>query len=149
MSYLWGCEMHELTIRTTVALNASNQQCLLPDRHLEKTEDMVKFMKDILDGAAEAQAGDGLLQRSKRVIYEAKAAVMGAELLCPSPAADLHSASAPSPGRVGCFGPRPWSCLKCNSCLQLVQKWISCGCGGRNVSVVSWCQVPALLKAFS
>ncbi|XP_063997387.1 protein disulfide-isomerase TMX3-like isoform X1 [Pogoniulus pusillus] len=66
----------ELTIRTTVALNASNQQCLLPDRHLEKTEDMVKFMKDILDGAAEAQAGDGLLQRSKRVIYEAKAAVM-------------------------------------------------------------------------
>ncbi|XP_063997265.1 uncharacterized protein LOC135173963 [Pogoniulus pusillus] len=72
MSYLWG----ELTIRTTVALNASNQQCLLPDRHLEKTEDMVKFMKDILDGAAEARAGDGLLQRSKRVIYEAKAAVM-------------------------------------------------------------------------
>ncbi|XP_063997895.1 uncharacterized protein LOC135174547 isoform X3 [Pogoniulus pusillus] len=59
----------------------------------------------------------------------------GAELLCPSPAADLHSASAPSPGRVGCFGPRPWSCLKCNCCLQLVQKWISCGCGGRNVSV--------------
>ncbi|XP_064018984.1 uncharacterized protein LOC135185778 isoform X8 [Pogoniulus pusillus] len=108
MSYLWG----ELTIRTTVALNASNQQCLLPDRHLEKTEDMVKFMKDILDGAAE-----------------------GAELLCPSPAADLHSASAPSPGRVGCFGTRPWSCLKCNCCLQLVQKWISCGCGGRNVSV--------------
>ncbi|XP_063997205.1 protein disulfide-isomerase TMX3-like isoform X3 [Pogoniulus pusillus] len=76
MSYLWGCEMHELTIRTTVALNASNQQCLLPDRHLEKTEDMVKFMEDILDGAAEAQAGDGLLQRSKRVLYEAKAAVM-------------------------------------------------------------------------
>ncbi|XP_064029647.1 protein disulfide-isomerase TMX3-like [Pogoniulus pusillus] len=66
----------ELTIRTTVVLNASNQQCLLPDRHLEKTEDMVKFMNDILDGAAEAQAGDGLLQRSKRVIYEAKAAVM-------------------------------------------------------------------------
>ncbi|XP_063997121.1 protein disulfide-isomerase TMX3-like isoform X1 [Pogoniulus pusillus] len=66
----------ELTIRTTVVLNASNQQCLLPDRHLEKTEDMVKFMKDILDGAAEAQAGDGLLQRSKRVICEAKAAVM-------------------------------------------------------------------------
>ncbi|XP_064018978.1 uncharacterized protein LOC135185778 isoform X3 [Pogoniulus pusillus] len=59
----------------------------------------------------------------------------GAELLCPSPAADLHSASAPSPGRVGCFGTRPWSCLKCNCCLQLVQKWISCGCGGRNVSV--------------
>ncbi|XP_064024534.1 protein disulfide-isomerase TMX3-like isoform X8 [Pogoniulus pusillus] len=78
MSYLWGCEMHELTIRTTVALNASNQQCLLPDRHLEKTEDMVKFMKDILDGAAEAQAGDGLLQRSKRVLCEAKAAVMKA-----------------------------------------------------------------------
>ncbi|XP_064008045.1 protein disulfide-isomerase TMX3-like isoform X2 [Pogoniulus pusillus] len=59
MSYLWGCEMHELTIRTTVALNASNQQCLLPDRHLEKTEDMVKFMKDILDGAAERTESGG------------------------------------------------------------------------------------------
>ncbi|NXP75175.1 TMX3 isomerase, partial [Ramphastos sulfuratus] len=74
--YINSLLMDELTIPTIVVLNTSNQQYFLPDRHIENTKDMVKFINNILDGTAEAQGGDGLLQRIKRVIYDAKSTVM-------------------------------------------------------------------------
>nr|XP_025039612.1 protein disulfide-isomerase TMX3 isoform X2 [Pelodiscus sinensis] len=66
----------DLTIPTVVVLNTSNQQYFLPDRHIESTEDLVQFINDILDGTAEAQGGDGFLQRIKRIIYDAKSTVV-------------------------------------------------------------------------
>ncbi|NXF41972.1 TMX3 isomerase, partial [Nyctibius bracteatus] len=67
--------MDDLTVPTIVVLNTSNQQYFLPDRHIENTEDLVQFINNILDGTAEAQGGDGLLQRIKRIIYDAKSTV--------------------------------------------------------------------------
>uniref|UniRef100_A0A8C2T6U3 Protein disulfide-isomerase TMX3 n=1 Tax=Coturnix japonica TaxID=93934 RepID=A0A8C2T6U3_COTJA len=66
----------DLTIPTIVVLNTSNQQYFLPDRHIENTEDMVQFINNILDGTAEAQGGDGVLQRIKRIVYDAKSTVV-------------------------------------------------------------------------
>uniref|UniRef100_A0A8C4TVY3 Protein disulfide-isomerase TMX3 n=1 Tax=Falco tinnunculus TaxID=100819 RepID=A0A8C4TVY3_FALTI len=74
--YINSLLMDDLTIPTIVVLNTSNQQYFLPDRHIENTEDMVQFINNILDGTAEAQGGDGLLQRIKRVVYDAKSTVV-------------------------------------------------------------------------
>uniref|UniRef100_A0A8C0BQR8 protein disulfide-isomerase n=1 Tax=Buteo japonicus TaxID=224669 RepID=A0A8C0BQR8_9AVES len=74
--YINSLLMDDLTIPTVVVLNTSNQQYFLPDRHIENTEDMVQFINNILDGTAEAQGGDGLLQRIKRIIYDAKSTVV-------------------------------------------------------------------------
>ncbi|KAM9303944.1 protein disulfide-isomerase TMX3 isoform 2-T2 [Morus bassanus] len=74
--YINSLLMDDLTIPTIVVLNTSNQQYFLPDRHIENTEDMVQFINNILDGTAEAQGGDGLLQRIKRIIYDAKSTVV-------------------------------------------------------------------------
>uniref|UniRef100_A0A672U5K1 Protein disulfide-isomerase TMX3 n=2 Tax=Strigops habroptila TaxID=2489341 RepID=A0A672U5K1_STRHB len=74
--YINSLLMDDLTIPTIVVLNTSNQQYFLPDMHIENTEDMVQFINSILDGTAEAQGGDGLLQRIKRIIYDAKSTVV-------------------------------------------------------------------------
>lgn len=74
--YINSLLMDDLTIPTIVVLNTSNQQYFLPDRHIESTEDMVQFINNILDGTAEAQGGDGLLQRIKRIIYDAKSTIV-------------------------------------------------------------------------
>ncbi|KYO35352.1 protein disulfide-isomerase TMX3 [Alligator mississippiensis] len=74
--YINSLLMDELTIPTVVVLNTSNQQYFLPDRPIESIEDMVQFINDILDGTAEVQGGDGILQRIKRIIYDAKSTVV-------------------------------------------------------------------------
>uniref|UniRef100_A0A8C6YIA5 protein disulfide-isomerase n=1 Tax=Nothoprocta perdicaria TaxID=30464 RepID=A0A8C6YIA5_NOTPE len=74
--YINSLLMDDLTIPTIVVLNTSNQQYFLPDRQIENTEDMVQFINSILDGTAEAQGGDGFLQRIKRIIYDAKSTVV-------------------------------------------------------------------------
>uniref|UniRef100_A0A803YAG6 protein disulfide-isomerase n=1 Tax=Meleagris gallopavo TaxID=9103 RepID=A0A803YAG6_MELGA len=74
--YINSLLMDDLTIPTIVVLNTSNQQYFLPDRHIENTEDMVQFINNILDGTAEAQGGDGVLQRIKRIVYDAKSTVV-------------------------------------------------------------------------
>uniref|UniRef100_A0A8C8RBU6 Protein disulfide-isomerase TMX3 n=1 Tax=Pelusios castaneus TaxID=367368 RepID=A0A8C8RBU6_9SAUR len=73
--YINSLLMDDLTIPTVVVLNTSNQQYFLPDKNIENTEDLVQFINDILDGTAEAQGGDGFLQRVKRIIYDAKSTV--------------------------------------------------------------------------
>ncbi|KFR03120.1 Protein disulfide-isomerase TMX3, partial [Opisthocomus hoazin] len=74
--YINSLLMDDLTVPTIVVLNTSNQQYFLPDKHIENTEDMVRFINNILDGTAEAQGGDGLLQRIKRIIYDAKSTIV-------------------------------------------------------------------------
>ncbi|EMP29275.1 Protein disulfide-isomerase TMX3 [Chelonia mydas] len=74
--YINSLLMDDLTIPTVVVLNTSNQQYFLPDRRIESPEDLVQFINNILDGTAEAQGGDGFLQRIKRIIYDAKSTVV-------------------------------------------------------------------------
>ncbi|XP_061450660.1 protein disulfide-isomerase TMX3 isoform X3 [Rhineura floridana] len=73
--YINSLLMDDLKIPTIVVLNTSNQQYFLPHKPIESTEDMVQFINEILEGTAEAQGGDGILQRIKRIIYDAKSTV--------------------------------------------------------------------------
>ncbi|XP_023601042.1 protein disulfide-isomerase TMX3 isoform X4 [Myotis lucifugus] len=66
----------ELTVPTVVVLNTSNQQYFLLDREIKNTEDMVHFINSILDGTVEAQGGDSILQRLKRMVFDAKSTVV-------------------------------------------------------------------------
>ncbi|XP_053103562.1 protein disulfide-isomerase TMX3 [Hemicordylus capensis] len=73
--YINSLLMDDLKIPTIVVLNTSNQQYFLPHKSVESTEDLVQFINEILEGTAEAQGGDGILQRIKRIIYDAKSTV--------------------------------------------------------------------------
>uniref|UniRef100_A0A8C5R2M2 Protein disulfide-isomerase TMX3 n=1 Tax=Leptobrachium leishanense TaxID=445787 RepID=A0A8C5R2M2_9ANUR len=74
--YINSLLMDELSVPTFVVLNTSNQQYFLPSKPITSIEDMVQFINSILDGTAEAQGGDGLLQRIKRIAYDAKSTVV-------------------------------------------------------------------------
>ncbi|XP_027259445.1 protein disulfide-isomerase TMX3 isoform X2 [Cricetulus griseus] len=66
----------ELTVPTIVVLNTSNQQYFLLDRHIKDVSDMVQFINSILDGSVPAQGGDGMLQRLKRIVFDAKSTIV-------------------------------------------------------------------------
>ncbi|KAM9307548.1 protein disulfide-isomerase TMX3 [Gastrophryne carolinensis] len=74
--YINSLLMDEVQIPTIVVLNTSNQQYFLPSKNIESIEDMIQFINSILDGTADAQGGDGILQRIKRVIYDARSTVV-------------------------------------------------------------------------
>ncbi|KAH0617845.1 hypothetical protein JD844_016487 [Phrynosoma platyrhinos] len=73
--YINSLLMDDVKIPSIVVLNTSNQQYFLPHKPIENTEDMVQFIHEILEGTAEAQGGDGILQRIKRIIYDARSTV--------------------------------------------------------------------------
>nr|XP_020652301.1 protein disulfide-isomerase TMX3 [Pogona vitticeps] len=73
--YINSLLMDDVKIPSVVVLNTSNQQYFLPHKPIESTEDMVQFINEILEGTAEAQGGNGILQRIKRIIYDAKSTV--------------------------------------------------------------------------
>ncbi|XP_073754174.1 protein disulfide-isomerase TMX3 isoform X6 [Callorhinus ursinus] len=68
--------MDELKVPTVVVLNTSNQQYFLLDRQIKNAEDMVQFINNILDGTVEAQGGDSILQRLKRIAFDAKSTIV-------------------------------------------------------------------------
>ncbi|XP_025786991.1 protein disulfide-isomerase TMX3 isoform X1 [Puma concolor] len=68
--------MDELKVPTVVVLNTSNQQYFLLDRQIGSAEDMAHFIRDILDGTVPAQGGDSILQRLKRIIFDAKSTIV-------------------------------------------------------------------------
>ncbi|KAM4029169.1 protein disulfide-isomerase TMX3 [Anomaloglossus baeobatrachus] len=74
--YINSLLMDEVQVPTIVVLNTSNQQYFLPNKKIENIEDLIQFINSILDGTAEAQGGDGILQRIKRVAYDAKSTVV-------------------------------------------------------------------------
>ncbi|XP_040287814.1 protein disulfide-isomerase TMX3 [Bufo bufo] len=74
--YINSLLMDEVQVPTIVVLNTSNQQYFLPNKEVENIEDLIQFINSILDGTAEAQGGDGILQRIKRIAYDAKSTVV-------------------------------------------------------------------------
>ncbi|XP_068094217.1 protein disulfide-isomerase TMX3 [Hyperolius riggenbachi] len=74
--YINSLLMDEVQIPTIVVLNTSNQQYFLPSKRIDSIEDMIQFINSILDGTADAQGGDGILQRIKRVAYDARSTVV-------------------------------------------------------------------------
>ncbi|XP_076991382.1 protein disulfide-isomerase TMX3 isoform X3 [Tamandua tetradactyla] len=74
--YINSLLMDELTVPTVVVLNTSNQQYFLLDRKVKNAEDMVQFINNILDGTVEAQGGDSIWQRLKRIVFDAKSTIV-------------------------------------------------------------------------
>ncbi|XP_010584992.1 protein disulfide-isomerase TMX3 isoform X1 [Loxodonta africana] len=74
--YINSLLMDELTVPTVVVLNTSNQQYFLLDRQIENASDMVRFIDNILNGTVEAQGGDSILQRLKRIMFDARTTVV-------------------------------------------------------------------------
>ncbi|XP_040209839.1 protein disulfide-isomerase TMX3 isoform X1 [Rana temporaria] len=74
--YINSLLMDEVQVPTIVVLNTSNQQYFLASKKIESVEDMIEFINSILDGTAEAQGGDGILQRIKRVAYDAQSTIV-------------------------------------------------------------------------
>ncbi|XP_077348508.1 protein disulfide-isomerase TMX3 [Lithobates pipiens] len=74
--YINSLLMDEVQVPTIVVLNTSNQQYFLASKKIESVEDMIQFINSILDGTAEAQGGDGILQRIKRVAYDARSTIV-------------------------------------------------------------------------
>lgn len=74
--YINSLLMDEVEMPSIVVLNTSNQQYYLPQKHIESTEEMIAFINSILEGTADAQGGDGIVQRIKRIIYDAKSTVV-------------------------------------------------------------------------
>nr|XP_040128121.1 protein disulfide-isomerase TMX3 isoform X1 [Ictidomys tridecemlineatus] len=68
--------MDELKVPTVVVLNTSNQQYFVLDRQISDAKDLIEFINNILDGSVEAQGGDSILQRLKRVLFDAKSTVV-------------------------------------------------------------------------
>nr|XP_015210139.1 PREDICTED: protein disulfide-isomerase TMX3 [Lepisosteus oculatus] len=74
--YINSLIMDEVSVPTIIVLNTSNQQYFLPNKAINSIEDLVQFINQVLDGTAEAQGGDGIIQRIRRVAYDAKSTVV-------------------------------------------------------------------------
>ncbi|XP_023648751.2 protein disulfide-isomerase TMX3-like isoform X2 [Paramormyrops kingsleyae] len=74
--YINGLIMSEVPVPSIIVLNTSNDQYFLPLEQVESHEQMVQFINSVLDGTAQAQGGDSIFQRVKRVFYDARSTVM-------------------------------------------------------------------------
>uniref|UniRef100_A0A674AD89 protein disulfide-isomerase n=1 Tax=Salmo trutta TaxID=8032 RepID=A0A674AD89_SALTR len=66
----------EVSVPSIIILNTSNEQYFLPSEPVETLEQLVHFINSVLDGSAQAQGGDGMFQRVKRVAFDAKSTIM-------------------------------------------------------------------------
>ncbi|XP_061777655.1 protein disulfide-isomerase TMX3-like isoform X2 [Nerophis ophidion] len=74
--YINGLIMGEVTVPSVIILNTSNEQYFLPSQPTETVEQLVQFISSVLNGSAQAQGGDGFIQRIKRVAFDARSTVM-------------------------------------------------------------------------
>ncbi|KAL4623426.1 protein disulfide-isomerase TMX3-like [Arapaima gigas] len=74
--YINSLIMDEVAVPSVIVLNTSNDQYFLLGEPVETLEQLVQFIHGILDGSAQAQGGDGIIQRIKRVAYDARSTVM-------------------------------------------------------------------------
>ncbi|KAJ8418751.1 hypothetical protein AAFF_G00002500 [Aldrovandia affinis] len=74
--YINGLIMGEVAVPSIMILNTSNEQYFLPSEPVETMDQLLHFINSVLDGTAQAQGGDSVFQRFKRVAYDAKSTVM-------------------------------------------------------------------------
>lgn len=74
--YINSLIMGEVAVPSIIVLNTSNDQYFLPGGPVETIEQLIVFINSVLDGSAQAQGGDGLFQRVKRIAYDARSTVM-------------------------------------------------------------------------
>ncbi|KAM4606140.1 protein disulfide-isomerase TMX3 [Polymixia lowei] len=74
--YINSLIMGEVTVPSVIVLNTSNEQYFLPSEPTETMEQLVQFISSVLNGSAPAYGGDGIVQRVKRVAFDAKSTIM-------------------------------------------------------------------------
>ncbi|XP_072907690.1 protein disulfide-isomerase TMX3-like isoform X2 [Hemitrygon akajei] len=79
--YINSVIMDEVVVPSMVVLNTSNQQYFLSETPIGSTEDLIKFINKIMEGSAEAQGGDSLYHRIRRLLYDGKSTILVAALL--------------------------------------------------------------------
>ncbi|XP_044032362.1 protein disulfide-isomerase TMX3-like [Siniperca chuatsi] len=74
--YINSLIMGEVTVPSVIILNTSNEQYFLPSEPIESMEQLVQFINSVLNGSAQAYGGDGVIQRIKRVAFDARSTIM-------------------------------------------------------------------------
>ncbi|XP_010786731.1 protein disulfide-isomerase TMX3 [Notothenia coriiceps] len=74
--YINSLIMGEVTVPSVIILNTSNEQYFLPGEPIETMEQLVQFINGVLNGSAQANGGDGFIQRIKRVAFDARSTIM-------------------------------------------------------------------------
>uniref|UniRef100_A0A667Z3I5 Protein disulfide-isomerase TMX3 n=1 Tax=Myripristis murdjan TaxID=586833 RepID=A0A667Z3I5_9TELE len=74
--YINSLIMGEVTVPSVIILNTSNEQYFLPSEPTETMEQLVQFINSVLNGSAQAYGGDGIIQRVKRVAFDARSTIM-------------------------------------------------------------------------
>ncbi|XP_076014341.1 protein disulfide-isomerase TMX3 [Genypterus blacodes] len=74
--YINSLIMGEVAVPSVIILNTSNEQYFLPSDPPETLEQLVQFINSVLNGSAQANGGDGVIQRIKRVAFDAKSTIM-------------------------------------------------------------------------
>ncbi|CAL8398900.1 unnamed protein product [Arctogadus glacialis] len=74
--YINSLIMGEVKVPSVIILNTSNEQYFLPDGPTETLEDLVSFITGVLNGSVQAYGGDGIVQRVKRIAFDARSTIM-------------------------------------------------------------------------
>ncbi|XP_041824283.1 protein disulfide-isomerase TMX3-like [Melanotaenia boesemani] len=74
--YINSLIMGEVTVPSVIILNTSNEQYFLPSEPTETMEQLVQFINNVLNGSAQAYGGDGIIQRIKRIAFDARSTIM-------------------------------------------------------------------------
>ncbi|XP_034717920.1 protein disulfide-isomerase TMX3 [Etheostoma cragini] len=74
--YINSLIMGEVTVPSVIILNTSNEQYFLPSEPIETMEQLVQFINGVLNGSAQANGGDGFIQRIKRIAFDARSTIM-------------------------------------------------------------------------
>ncbi|KAF5892922.1 protein disulfide-isomerase TMX3, partial [Clarias magur] len=74
--YINSLIMGEVAVPSIIVLNTSNEQYFLPSEPMDSLEQIITFIRSVLDGTAQAYGGDGFFQRLKRVVYDARSTIM-------------------------------------------------------------------------
>ncbi|XP_077414454.1 protein disulfide-isomerase tmx3a-like [Vanacampus margaritifer] len=74
--YINGLIMGELLLPAVVMLNLSSDSYFLPPAPLETERHLLDFVDQVLDGSIQARGGNGLTQRVRRLLYDAKVTLL-------------------------------------------------------------------------
>ncbi|XP_041805927.1 protein disulfide-isomerase TMX3-like [Chelmon rostratus] len=70
--YINGLVMGEVTVPSFIVVNLSNDGYFLPPGAMETERHLLDFLNGVLDGSIQCQGGNGVGQRLKRFVYDAK-----------------------------------------------------------------------------
>ncbi|KAM6892520.1 protein disulfide-isomerase tmx3a-like [Xenentodon cancila] len=88
--YINGLVMGEVIVPSLIVVNLSNDGFFVPTGAVETERHLLDFLDGVLDGSIQFQGGNGVVQRAKRLVYEARLTLIVSDIIGP-PAAFLLS----------------------------------------------------------